>query len=101
MKRSDVTDAMVCAAYVEWSQRKAEFVDAILCRTTGAPVKVVYAAMERAYDRDLVECGVSLRSGWLTDKGLALLGLERKPFDAPAAMVEIRRAWLQVAKGAG
>lgn len=44
-----------------------------LAGMTGAPEKVTYAACERACDRDLIEFGVSLRTGWLTEKGKALL----------------------------
>jgi len=39
----------------------------------GCPEKVIYAAMERTYDHGLIECGVSLRSGWLTEKGKEFL----------------------------
>ena len=35
--------------------------------------KDITDAMERAYDHGLIECGVSLRTGWLTAKGEALL----------------------------
>lgn len=40
---------------------------------TGQPEKVCFRAMERALDRGLIECGVSIRTGWLTDKGKQLL----------------------------
>src|SRR3990167_9143890 len=40
---------------------------------TGQPQKVCYRALERAAERDLIDYGVSLRTGWLTDKGRALL----------------------------
>lgn len=39
----------------------------------GCPEKVAYRACERACDNGLIEYGVSLRTGWLTDKGRALL----------------------------
>lgn len=45
----------------------------LLAEWTGQPIKVCYRAMERAAERDLIEYGVSLRTGWLTDKGKALL----------------------------
>ncbi len=47
--------------------------DVILIRLTGASRKVAYAAMERAERNGFIESGVSLRSGWLTDKGRELL----------------------------
>jgi len=96
-KRSDITDEMVCRAYLPQMERRAAeahldlheildgiakrardgvdepFADEVLQRQTGAPWKVIYAAMERAGDRDLIEWGVSLRSGWLTRKGKELI----------------------------
>lgn len=39
----------------------------------GCPEAVAYAACERAHERDLIDYGVSLRTGWLTDKGKELL----------------------------
>lgn len=103
-KTSDITDEMVCRAYLPQMERRAreqeaekhlalgdilarafervteppgepEFADGVLERETGAPPKVVYAALERAANRDLIEYGVSVRSGWLTDKGKALIGI--------------------------
>lgn len=35
--------------------------------------KLAYKVCERADKRGLIEYGVSLRTGWLTDKGLKLL----------------------------
>jgi hypothetical protein len=43
--------------------------DEVLREMTGQPPKVVLRAMERAQRHGLIECGVSLRSGWLTAKG--------------------------------
>jgi hypothetical protein len=40
---------------------------------TGECEKVCFKAMERAADRGFIEYGVSLRTGWVTDKGLKLL----------------------------
>lgn len=79
MKRKDITDEMVCRAYAD---KKAldMTAEALLMERTGAPLKVVYRAMERADDRGLIEWGVSLRTGWLTPKGIALLnGEELEP----------------------
>ncbi len=75
LKRRDINDLHVCEAY----RRKREvysdmkFADEILAEFTGAPIKVARAAMERACDRGYVEYGTSLRSGWITEKGLRLL----------------------------
>lgn len=40
--------------------------------------KLAYSACERAERDDLIEYGVSLRTGWLTDKGKELLIKENK-----------------------
>lgn len=75
MKRSDISDLTVCKAAEVWND-SGLFMDALLVNWTGAPIKVVYAAMSRAYGRGLLECGVSLRTAWLTDSGKALLASE-------------------------
>lgn len=75
MPTKDVTDLMVCKAYeqyrIDWPN--SPFPYEWLQEKTGECFKVCYRAMERACDRDLVEYGVSLRTGWLTDKGKKLL----------------------------
>jgi hypothetical protein len=83
MSTKDVTDKMVCDAYAEMHRQRDqgrgkpwadyEFPYVILMRMTGECEKVCYRAMQRACDRNLIEYGVSLRTGWLTDKGLALI----------------------------
>ena len=76
MKRSDITDRMVCEAYAIKNADPfgwRDMADVILIRLTGASRKVAYAAMERAERNGFIESGVSLRSGWLTDKGRELL----------------------------
>lgn len=79
MATRDVTDGQVCLAYAEsLRQRDAgrkpyDYPYEILQRMTGQCEKVCYRAMERANDRGYVEYGVSLRTGWLTPKGKALL----------------------------
>ena len=46
---------------------------AILMAETGMPWKVVYRAMERAKRRKLIDCGVSIGTAWVTDKGRLML----------------------------
>ena len=80
MSRKDITDKMVCEAYAE-SKRQREvgltktywFPYEILSLWTGEPQKVCYRATQRANDRRLIDYGVSLRTGWLTNKGIELL----------------------------
>jgi hypothetical protein len=79
----DVSDLDVCravAASKAYLEARGEngpgpirFADSFIMEWTGVPEKVAHAAMERAYDHGLIECGVSIRSGWLTDKGVAML----------------------------
>lgn len=79
MATKDITDYRVCLAYEEMNRKRdiggggIEFADKILMRVTGQPEKVCYRAMERAEDRGYIDCGVSLRSGWLTEEGKELL----------------------------
>lgn len=78
MKRSDITDKQVLQAAVDFHSNTAgDFITDILIARTSAPLKVVYAAMERAYSRNLIECGVSLRTAWATPKGLAILNEDK------------------------
>lgn len=83
MATKDITAKMVCAAYVKadtYRTLKAEydpikFASDFLLEETGECEKVVERAMERAESRGLLDYGVSLRSGWLTDKGKELLSI--------------------------
>lgn len=75
MATKDISDVMVCEAYRDAKVGKPGTVCpyTLLQERSGQHKKVVWAAAERASDRGLVECGVLLRWGWLTDKGKALL----------------------------
>ena len=79
MSRKDVSDLQVCQAYADCRlvdfkrDGQALYPDTLLMERTGQPWKVCYRAMERAQDHGLIECGVSLRAGWLTDPGVELL----------------------------
>lgn len=80
-QRKHISDYIVCLAYrasqkqrEETSYQEYDTVEKILA--TMFPYiseKVIYAAMERACNHDLVEFGVSLRTGWLTPAGHALI----------------------------
>lgn len=83
MARKHVSDLQVCLAY--WccndilSRRHlgktvvVPWPEELLSLWTKEPQKVCLRAMERAHRRGLILCGVSLRSGWLTDAGYALI----------------------------
>lgn len=83
MSTKDITDKQVCEAYAQyadesksrtdWIEGHFKFPYDLLKDWTGQPFKVCWRAMERAAKRDLIEYGVSLRTGWLTAKGKALL----------------------------
>jgi hypothetical protein len=68
VKTSEITDAQVVDACRR--SHDSDFLegraDEILIRETGAPLKVVMRAMERANRRNLIEYGVSLRTAWPT-----------------------------------
>jgi hypothetical protein len=88
MATKDISDAQVCRAVqayqdamqVHYPRVWPQFVETggplppypyeALAAETGQAEKVCYRAMERAYDRGLLECGVSLRTGWLTPAGV-------------------------------
>lgn len=78
MSTKDVTDKMVVLAAAEFSAKnrqgeRCECPMEKLSAETGEPFKVVYRAYERAERRGLIDYGVSLRTAWPTDAGLALI----------------------------
>lgn len=81
-QRRHVSDLQVCLAVrmyrVALDLREAgtsqpSYPYTIIADQVGVPEKVAYRAMERAYANDLLEYGTSLRTAWLTDKGVLLL----------------------------
>ena len=73
MKRSDISTLVILEAadkaHTERLMMTWEYIQA----GTGAPEKVIYAAMEREDNRGYLWCGVSLRTSGLTDDGMAKL----------------------------
>lgn len=76
---SKITDRLVCEAFVA-SQRYRKTHDEpwkwpydYLMEWTGLSIDECEMAMEDACENDLVECGVSLRTGWLTERGKGLI----------------------------
>lgn len=90
MATKHITDLQVCWAYAMAGTARAtgaalpDFVPVLLQRVTGQCEKACYRAMERAADRGLVEYGVSLRTGWLTEEGRVLLDAARATAGLPA-----------------
>jgi len=73
MSMKHISDVQVCRAIAEYRSNGLPFADHRLAAMTGQPYKVCYNCLERAYNRGLIECGVSVRGGWLTAKGKELL----------------------------
>ena len=74
VKRADLTDLMVLEAYIKSDDfrrntDKIVWPEDIIHQNTGFPFKVIQRAMERVESKGFIEYGVSLRSGWLSDKG--------------------------------
>lgn len=85
MARKDISDLQVLQAYVDAEAardarrqdplRRAAVVwpHQLLMERTGQCEKVCRAAMNRAFGRGLIDYGVSLHAGFLTDAGKALM----------------------------
>jgi len=85
MATKDITDRQVCEAVRDYHLQIKEAGEPygkliglkwpyeLLAQRTGEPEKVCYRAMERAEERGLIDYGVSLRTGWLSEKGEELL----------------------------
>lgn len=69
----DIPDIVVLKRQKEWCENKD------LPFTYEAfpqwPEKLIYRKMEKLVDKGYLEYGVSLRTSWLTDKGLELINL--------------------------
>lgn len=83
MATKDISDLQVCLAYKECDYQRKQlmgklirvpFPYELLSLWTGQPEKVCYRACERADSRGYIDWGVSLRSGWLSEKGYELIG---------------------------
>lgn len=92
MATKDISDTLVCAAILAYRNDGLPFADERLHKMTGEHPKVCHAALERACDRGLIECGVSVRSGWLTPKGTEFLreALGVKPDEAMLKQFRLR-----------
>ncbi|MGW9821930.1 hypothetical protein ACUXK4_004519 [Methylorubrum extorquens] len=80
MAMKDISDREVLLAYMmAWCERvgggESRWPYDILAGWTGQPVKVCWRCVERASDRGLLGCGVSLRTGWIERRGYDMLGV--------------------------
>ena len=74
MATKDISDKQVVEAYIACDIKPRRFFPyQVLEELTGQCEKVCFRAMERSQDRGFIECGVSLRTGWVTDSGKLLL----------------------------
>jgi hypothetical protein len=82
MATKDISDLQVLDAYEVAKKHRAAnagrdpfcmWPEDVLQEATGQHRKACFRAMERAEERGLIECGVSLHSGWVTGKGKDLL----------------------------
>lgn len=78
MKRKDISDLEVLKAYREHHADiyNTPFPYEILAKKFGCDEKLAYSACERALKKGLLDYGVSLRCGWITDKGNELLAID-------------------------
>jgi hypothetical protein len=67
-KRENITTEQVLSVYARPHEDRYP-ADQVIAAETGAPIKVVWAAMVREEDAGHLDCGSNLRGGWLTDKG--------------------------------
>jgi hypothetical protein len=65
----DIPDGEVLLAYERSSNENAPYPYIQLMEKYNCPFKVAYQKMQRLSDGNYVDYGVSLRCGWLTDKG--------------------------------
>ena len=73
MKTADIPDYAVLSAYEKSKADPSKLPESILMREFDAHPKVCAAACVRAFERGLIDYGVSLRTGWITDKGWRVL----------------------------
>lgn len=73
MKTADIPSLIVLRAFADRRINGLMVDDALAVIFPSAPEKVIWRAMEREEMRGHVDCGVSLRGGWLTEKGIAML----------------------------
>lgn len=96
MATKDISDLQVVQAYRDWRAmldvaiktgswgQNPHTAPELLMQRTGQPLKVCWSACERADRRGLVDWGVNLGKGWLTDKGKAMIKeAEEKWWESP------------------
>lgn len=82
MATKDITDLQVCLAVVAADAIRAAggrrpHLDDVLAAWTGEHPKVCLRALERAYGRRLIECGIGIYASWLEPAGRELIAAQR------------------------
>lgn len=77
MKRSDIPTKAVLLACHRFYNGDELAPWEILVSEFNAPEKVVYAAMEREYNKGFIEYGTTLRTSWVTSEGYEFLKNEK------------------------
>jgi len=78
---TEISDRQVCEAYLHCDMLASEWPYDLLMRDSGHPMRFCVEAMSRAKRHGLIGSNASLRSGWLTEAGRALLA--SKPLSGP------------------
>ena len=78
MQRKDINNIEVCQAVQEYQHDRGKSSCEILAEKFSCDEKLAYSVCERAEDDGLIDYGVSLRTGWLTEKGEQLLNSSKK-----------------------
>jgi hypothetical protein len=74
MATRHITDSQVVQAQSDWQANKSgQWSYELLQERTGECFKVCYRALERAHRNGYLEYGASLRTAWLTQKGMQLI----------------------------
>lgn len=88
-----ISDEMIVLCYAEYNNRHAiglwsKTADEVIKELTKKPMRVIWRAMTRACNRGYIEYGVSMRTGWPTPAGLALLQKAAEDFHAAKEAAE-------------
>ena len=68
MQVKDISTLEALQSIADWKATDLAATE-LLAQRTGAPIKVCYRKLEKMDVAGFTDFGVSLRTGWLTDKG--------------------------------
>ena len=74
MQLKDISIKTILEQQQQWQDNNdLSFTYEILSKKYNCSEKLIYKKMEKLVDKDYLEYGVSLRTAWLTEKGLKFL----------------------------